>query len=320
MDAIARSTAVDVVCVASRDKATAAAFAERHRIGHAHGGYEALLDDQRIDAVYIGLPNSLHAEWATRAAQAGRHVLCEKPLAPSLTEARGMRAAAERTGVVLLEAFPFHFQPQTLEIVRRIEAGEIGTVRLVQASTGFAVSSAGSIRLSRELAGGALLDVGCYPVSLARLIFGARPVEVDAAMECGEAAVDLTTVATLHHRAGGLAQIACSIAVGPHRCAMLCGSAGAIETSFSNHTESGTNASFRIKRGTDFRAPFERIETGAGNGFQFEAEAFARLVRSDDRSEAIARLAMSLDTVATMDAIRESARNRSRALVQDPRE
>lgn len=316
--AVAPATVIRIVGVASRDAASAARFAAHHRIPQAYTGYDEMLADRRIEAVYLGVPNSLHAHWAIRAAEAGKHVLCEKPLAVTLPEARRMSAAAARTGTVLLEAFPFHFQPQTLEVLRRIEAGEIGTVRVVQASTGFSVAAADSTRLSGELQGGALLDVGCYPVSLARLVFGARPVEVSASMESGGSAVDLTTVATLRQGEGGLAQIACSLKVAPHRCAFVGGSNGAIETAFANHTDAGSSAFFRIKRGSDFGAAFERIETGAGNGFRLEAEAFARLVRGDNRHASAARLAMSLDNVATMDAIRLSARTGARQAVEAP--
>lgn len=317
--ALVSSPVVRVMAVASRDAARARQFAQRWGIPNPYAGYDALLADPAIEAVYIGLPNSLHAEWAIRATQAGKHVLCEKPLATSAAQARRMREAARRAAVVLLEAFPFHFQPQTLEVARRISAGDLGRIRYAQASIGFTVTSPHSIRLQRELAGGALLDAGCYPVSLARLVFGVRPARADAVAAQGRTGIDETTVATLAYPGGGLAQVACSIATSPHRTAVITGSEGVIDTSYANHTEAGSTAFYRLRHGTGWDAGFERIETGAGNGFRLEAEAFARMVRSVDCSEADAFLAMSIDNAAALDAIATSVQTgRQEAVSAEP--
>ena len=134
---VAPSRLVRIAAVASRDAAKAAAFAAEFGIARTHGSYDALLADGELDAVYIPLPNSLHAQWAVRAAQHGRHVLCEKPLAMNLAEARAMFDAARQHGVMLLEAYPWWFQPQTAALLGLLQGGAIGTVRLVQATFGF---------------------------------------------------------------------------------------------------------------------------------------------------------------------------------------
>lgn len=154
---------VQVVCVASRTADKAAAFAAEHGVARSHGSYEALLADPEVDAIYLPLPNSLHAEWAVKAAQARKHVLCEKPLALNRAEAERMFTAARDAGVILLESYPFWFQPQTGRMVELLMSGAIGTVRSVQACFGFTLSNPnGNIRLNPELGGGALLDAGSY--------------------------------------------------------------------------------------------------------------------------------------------------------------
>jgi D-xylose 1-dehydrogenase (NADP+, D-xylono-1,5-lactone-forming) len=168
--------------VASRDAAKAAAFAAEFGITRTHGSYDALLSDDALDAVYIPLPNSLHAEWAVRAAQQGRHVLCEKPLAMNVTEARAMFDTARQRGVMLLEAYPWWFQPQTAALLGLLQSGAIGKVRLVQSTFGFSLRDpAGTnIRSLAALGGGALLDAGSYCLSMIRLVMGRAPQRVHA--------------------------------------------------------------------------------------------------------------------------------------------
>ena len=170
---VAPSPAVRIVAVASRNADTAAAFAAAHGIARHYGSYEALLADGEVDAIYLPLPNSLHAEWAIKAAQARKHVLCEKPLALGLDQARSMFDTAQAHGVMLLEAYPYYFQPQTAAMLALLREGAIGAVRSVQASFGFNLSAPqGNIRMQPELGGGALLDAGSYVLSLIRLVMG----------------------------------------------------------------------------------------------------------------------------------------------------
>jgi len=178
---IARQFATDLrssrtgrlVAVASRHEADAAAFASEFGDVRAHGSYAALLADPEVQAVYIGTLHPWHAQWAIEAARAGKHVLCEKPLALNLADAQRMIAAAREHGVLLMEAFMYRLHPQTLKIVELVRAGQVGEVRVIRASFNFAADFDPGHRLfNKGLGGGAILDVGCYPMSFARLIAG----------------------------------------------------------------------------------------------------------------------------------------------------
>ncbi|MBI3972679.1 MAG: Gfo/Idh/MocA family oxidoreductase [Chloroflexi bacterium] len=174
----------EVVAIASRDAAKAQAVATELGIPHAHGSYEALLADPEVDAVYIGLPNGLHPEWTIKAAQAGKHVLCEKPLARRAADARRMVEACRQAGVLLMEAFMNRLHPQHARVLELIKDGAIGEPAIIRASFCFLMApdrrAGGDVRLQRDLEGGALMDVGCYAVNAARYLFGAEPVEVSA--------------------------------------------------------------------------------------------------------------------------------------------
>ena len=196
---VAPSKAVRVVAVASRNAETAASFAQANAIGRHHGSYESLHGDADIDAVYVPLPNSLHAEWAVKAAEAGKHVLCEKPLALDRAQAQGMFTAARRRGVMLLECFPYYFHPQTGAMVSLLTEGAIGAVRSVQACFGFMLANAkDNIRMKPELAGGALLDAGSYALSVIRLAMGCAPQRVTADATWSDSGVDFSLMATLY--------------------------------------------------------------------------------------------------------------------------
>ncbi|HWO26682.1 MAG TPA: Gfo/Idh/MocA family oxidoreductase [Kofleriaceae bacterium] len=304
------SSRVEVVAVASRDAARAQAFAGAHGLSRACS-YDELLATE-VEAVYIPLPNSMHAEWAIAAARAGKHVLCEKPLAMSEAEARAMFEAADAHGTILVEAFPYLFQPQTLEIERLIRSGAIGEIRTMFAAFGFLLDDAGpkNYRLEAALGGGALMDVGCYPVSFARQVFGARPERVTAVAHF-VGGVDQTLAATLEYVGGGIAQVSCSFATAVHRHAVIAGSTGVIETDYGNHTNRTAAPSFRIKRGIGWQIEPEIVPVPREDGFRVEIDAFADLVeRGDraDRAEVAARRAASLDNAWTLAAILDAAR------------
>lgn len=313
---VAPSPAVRVVVVASRDVAKAAAFAAIQGVGRHHGSYEALLTDDEVDAIYLPLPNSLHAEWAIKAAQAGKHVLCEKPLALGQAEARAMFEAARQHGVMLLEAYPYYFQPHTGALVALLAEGAIGSLRSVQSCFGFTLSSPQTnIRLKPELGGGALLDAGSYTISIIRLAMGSAPERVTAEASWADSGVDIRMLATLHYADGRHAQMSCAMDAATHRHATLIGSAGVIETEYLNHTGAATGDAWgylpnqlRVRRGTANTIAFEDIHTGTGSGFRFAAEAFAKVVAERDFA-AIERAAQaSLDIAATLDAIALSAK------------
>jgi predicted dehydrogenase len=312
------SPAVRIVAAASRDAAKAAEFATTFAIPRPHGSYEALLDDPEVEAVYVPLPNSMHAEWATRAAEAKKHVLCEKPLALCRAEAESMFAAARRNGVLLLEAYPYYFQPQTRDMLRLLADGVIGEVTSVVTAFGFTLLNPdGNIRMQKALGGGALLDTGSYTMSLIRLAMGGKPEKVVANSQWMETGVDIATTAMLLYAGGRHALLSCAMNAANHRRAVIAGSQGTIETEFLNHTAevAGDNpygylpSQMRLRRGIANSVPFEEVRSSpVGSGFRFAAESFARIVRDNDTAEIERMQSVSLDIAATLDAIAESAR------------
>ncbi len=196
-----------LLAVASRDLARARGYAKEWGIERAHGAYEALLADPEIDAVYIPLPNHLHAEWTIRAARAGKHVLCEKPLALTVAEVDAMGAAARESGVVLAEAFMYRHHPQTLKVKELVDAGAIGPVRFVRGTFSFPLTRPDDVRLRPEWGGGCLWDVGCYPLSFTRFVLGREPVEATGAQVLGPTGIDETFAGQLVFPGGVLAQV-----------------------------------------------------------------------------------------------------------------
>lgn len=214
--------------IASRDPATARAWAAEFGIPRALGSYEELLADPQVQAVYIPLPNELHRPWVLVAAEAGKHVLCEKPLALNAAEAELMVNACRARGVALMEAFMWRHQPRTAEIRRLVAAGAIGQLRLIRSSFSFPIA-AGDWRLDPARGGGALWDVGCYGLSTARLFAGAEPETVHALARIGSTGVDMTLTAELGFPNGVIALLDCSFEQ-PYRCTYeLVGAQGAIE-------------------------------------------------------------------------------------------
>jgi D-xylose 1-dehydrogenase (NADP+, D-xylono-1,5-lactone-forming) len=180
--AVKPSQLVTLVGVASRDLSKAKAFATETGLAKAYGSYEALLADTDIDAVYNPLPNALHAVWSIKALAAGKHVLCEKPLAAGGAEARQMFAAARTADRHLVEAYPYLAQAQTQTVRELVRSGAIGRIKLVRATFGVPFSDPSNIRLSAALAGGALMDAGSYAVSFVRAIMGVRPTRAQAGL------------------------------------------------------------------------------------------------------------------------------------------
>ncbi len=302
------SSRVTVVGVASRDGSKAERFASEVGVPRSYNSYEALLADSEIDAIYNPLPNSLHAPWSIRAAEAGKHVLCEKPLAATSAEARAMFEAAKRNGVHVVEGYPYRAQPQTLKLRELLDAGAIGNVQLLQASFGFTLSDGPNIRLDPSLAGGALMDVGSYCVSLALLVAKARPTRVGALAQWTDSGVDRTAVATLEFPSGLLAQVSCSFATALHRQALITGTGGILQTTFYNHPSPAAPPVLHLRRGKTADASSEVVEVQATNGFLAEAESFERLVREGPDHWTGATPAESIDIMLTLEALLHSAR------------
>jgi predicted dehydrogenase len=198
--------------IAARDAERASEWAGKYGFARSHPDYRSLVDDPEVDAVYNPLPNHLHAEWSIRAARAGKHVLCEKPMAMNAGEVRDMAAAAEASGVLLMEAFMYRFHPQIGRLLDLIGSGAIGEVRSVKSSFTFTFERGGdNYRWSPGMGGGALYDVGCYTLSAARLVFGAEPLTAFARARIDPSTgVDMTTAVLLEFPGGRFALCDCS--------------------------------------------------------------------------------------------------------------
>jgi D-xylose 1-dehydrogenase (NADP+, D-xylono-1,5-lactone-forming) len=226
LDGARRSDAVEVVAVASRDGARAEAYAREHGIARAHGSYEALLEDDSVDAVYISLPNSLHHEWTLRALSSGKHVLCEKPYSRRAAEVEEAFDAAERAGLVLSEAFMWRHTPQTRRLVELLP--QIGELRGVRSAHAFRLTDPANVRLIAELDGGGLMDVGCYCVSASRL-FAGEPERVYGEQVVGPSGVDVHFTATLRFPGDVIAEFACGFDFNQRELELL-GTEGSLKT------------------------------------------------------------------------------------------
>lgn len=223
-----------LVAVGSRTQKSADRFAARHGAVRAHGSYDALLADPQVEAVYIATPHPGHAEWTIKAAEAGKHILCEKPIGMNHAEAMVMIEAARRHDVFLMEAFMYRCHPQTAKLIELVKQGVIGDIRLIRASFGFKAPKDERSRLiNNQLGGGAILDIGCYTVSMSRLIVGvargdafAEPTEVTGAAHLGPTGVDHWAVATLTFPGDVLAQVSVAVTVALDNLVEIVGSQG----------------------------------------------------------------------------------------------
>jgi xylose dehydrogenase (NAD/NADP) len=219
-----------LTAVGSRRQNSADEFARIHAIPRALGSYESLIADEEIDAVYNSLPNSLHADWTIRALKAGKHVLCEKPLAMNASEAEKMFDVADKAGCVLAEAFMYRSHPQTLALVETVRSGAIGQLRLIRTSFCYRTRSIdGNVRFARELGGGALMDIGCYCINFARLFAGAEPTAIHAVANFHSTGVDELAAGTLVFPNNIVSSFTCGMCLHADNTAYLCGSEGYIE-------------------------------------------------------------------------------------------
>jgi xylose dehydrogenase (NAD/NADP) len=277
-----------VVAVASRDRSRAEEFAAEHGIEHAHGSYEALLEDAGVDAVYIPLPNSQHVPWTVRSLEAGKHVLCEKPMSRRPAEVEQAFAAAEQSGRVLEEAFMWRHHPQTLRLRELLDEGAIGRLRMVQASFSFPLADVGNIRMQGGLDGGSLMDVGCYCVSGCRLVAGAEPERVSAEQVVGGDGVDVAFAATLRFPGDVIGQLHCGFAIGGRHHLEAIGEEGSLFLADPWH---GRTPGIELRR----EDGVERIELAGADPYTHELIDFARAVRGEQggvrlgRSDALAQ-------------------------------
>src|ERR1700722_19569113 len=227
---LAASPRCEVQAVASRSKESAHAFAMANHVRSAWFSYESLLKDQDVDVVYNALPNSLHHEWTIKALRAGKHVLCEKPVAMSAAQAEEMFDVARQSGLVLAEAFMYRSHPLTHAVMNAVLGGAIGELRLIRTSFCFRTTRIdGNIRFSPKLGGGGLMDVGCYCISYSRLFAAQEPTEFTIVANRHATGVDNLAAGSLKFPGGVLASFTCGMTTQADNTAYLCGSDGYIE-------------------------------------------------------------------------------------------
>lgn len=208
LEGAAPSERAEVVAVASRDRRRADEYARAHGIERPHGSYEALLEDDDVEVVYVSLPNSLHVEWSLRALEAGKHVLCEKPLGRRVEHVERAFDAAERAGRLLMEAFMYRHHPQTKRTEDLVRDGAIGKLRQLRSLFSFTLTDDTNVRLLPELDGGALMDLGCYCINMERLLAG-EPELVFGRQRLGATGVDVGFVAVLQFAGGVFGEFHC---------------------------------------------------------------------------------------------------------------
>jgi xylose dehydrogenase (NAD/NADP) len=297
--AIRAAERAEVAAVASRSRERAEAYAAEWGMPRAHGSYESLLGDPDVDVIYISLPNSLHGEWAVRAAQAGKHVLCEKPFTVSVAECDRVIAAAESAGVVVVEAVMYLHHPLLAEVRRLIQEGAVGRVEFVRGFLCILLDRPDDVRWKPELGGGALWDVGSYPVSFIRWVAG-EPDEVFGWQTLAESGVDETFVGLLRYRSDVLGTFACGFRSPWRAEAQVFGTEGTltIRQPYIIDDES----KILLSRGSEER----EIGVREIDVYQCEVEALTAAVL--DGAPLPVSLASSRGNVATMAALYESAR------------
>lgn len=292
-----QATGVEIVAVASREKASAERYARDQGIDRAHAGYDALLADPEVEAVYISLPNAMHLSWTTRALKAGKHVLCEKPLGRRAGAVREAFDVAEHEGRLLMEAFMYRHHPQTHRLTELIADGAIGRLRVVRATFSFLTRDAANVRLSAELDGGALMDVGCYCVNAARLIAG-DPHRVAAEQVLGDDGVDIVFVGTMRFSDDVVAHFDAGLALAERDQLEVVGEDGTLFLDDPWHCRKPV---IELTR----EGSIERIELEAVDSYRLEAENFSAAIRGEQapllgRDDAVAQ-------ARTIEALYEAA-------------
>lgn len=220
----------DIVDIASRNKQQAQETASRLHIPVVYGSYEELLNDPNIDAVYIPLPNNMHVEWATKAIQAGKHVLCEKPVALSSGEAMQLPQASQaKPGIKVMEAFMYRFHPQWVMAKKLVDEGRIGTLRTIHSFFSYYNADPNNIRNRKEMGGGGMMDIGCYCVSLARFLFNSEPVRVMGHVTADKVLQTDTMTSGILEFAAGTATFTCSTQLMPYQRVQILGTEGRVE-------------------------------------------------------------------------------------------
>ncbi len=299
-DAISQAENAELVAVGSRSLDRARAFADDKGVAAAHGSYDELLADANVDIVCVSLPNSLHCEWTIKAAGAGKHILCEKPLAITVDECERMFAAAEGNGVRLMEAFMYRCHPQTMRLREMVDGGRIGELRIVHSTFSFSVDDPANIRLSKPLHGGGLMDVGCYCVNLSRYIAGSEPIAVFGAAAYGdESDVDENFAGTLVFETGAFGQFDVGVKSAGRSGAGIVGSKGRIAVPVP--WKPGETATVTVHDA----GGAEEVAIPGGDPYVLEVEHFSRCVTEGE--EPVLSRADTTGNMAAICALHESA-------------
>ncbi len=302
----------EVVAIASRDKERAVAAASELGIPAAYGTYEELLAADDVDAVYIPLPNDLHAEWTTKAAAAGKHVLCEKPLALSAAQAEEMARACEDAGVKLGEAFMYRHHPTWVEAVRLVRNGAIGDLQGVQSWFSYYNDDPENIRNRPENGGGAIMDIGCYNINVSRMLFDAEPVRIEAAVRRDPTmGIDTLSSAVLEFPGGGQATFTCSTRSEDYQRVHIVGSAGRIEIEIPFNIPPDRETRIFVTAGGEppVAPATETLVFPAEDQYTIQAGLFAQAILDDTPvpvpvSDAIANMRVIDAVLATREAPR----------------
>jgi predicted dehydrogenase len=273
----------DVMAIASRDADRAASAAAQVGVERSYGSYEDLLADPDIEAVYIPLPNHLHAEWTIKAAEAGKHVLCEKPLALTVAEAETMVGACRDAGVLLMEAFMYRLHPSWQRVRELVGSGRIGELRAIQGFFSYINVDPANIRNIPEYGGGALMDIGCYPINVARMMFGSEPTGVQAAVHRDPRfGIDDLTSAVLDFD-GRQATFTCSTQLEPDQRMHLLGTEGRllVEVPFNIPPDHPTRLIVTSGGNPPVDPANEIIEIPASDQYGHQGEAFSAAVRGE---------------------------------------
>jgi predicted dehydrogenase len=274
----------DVVAIASRDGRRARRIAELLSIPFAHASYDALLADDGVDAVYIPLPNDMHAEWTIAAARAGKHVLCEKPLALTAADAQRMADVCAAEGVTLMEGFMYRLHPSWVAVRELVASGRIGDLQAVDSWFSYFNDDPGDIRNIREAGGGALFDIGCYCVNLSRMLFGAEPVRVQASVTRDPVSgVDVLTAGLLDFE-NGVASFTCSMRTEPDQRVHIYGTRGRISIEIPFNIPPDRPTKVHVTAGGDppVSPNTDVLAFDPADQYTIQAERFAAAVLDDE--------------------------------------
>lgn len=303
-ESLPKSSTGELVAVGSRTKEAAHRFGEEFGVARQHGSYQDLVDDPAVQAVYISAPNHLHKEWTIKCAEAGKHILCEKPFTVNKQEAEQALDVVRDKGVFFMEAFMYRCHPQTARLRRLVQDGAIGEVRLIQSTFCFNMGPKyDNIRLSNPAAGGAIMDVGCYTASMARLIAADEPVEVRGAAQIGPVSqVDEQSVASLKFPNGIVANLACATQVSADSELRVWGSNGSIRV--PNPWFPGETANrILLKTGSEEK---EVMVDGGAELYAIEADTVARHLEEKEAPAPCMTWNDTLGNMALLDAWRHS--------------